>query len=275
MSDGDFSFDMSDDDFGANGPKSIDFDEPVAGDSPSDDTGSGDQRTDAQKASDKAVAEAAAQKEANAVLLSRLDKVAADNEALRARFDTTIRDDAPKSPPGPVFDMDKFAQELSDLQVANPREYQKQLLIAQAQFIEQSVQKFVAPAMGSTTTLEIQNYRAANFKDDDAVREEFDAIISSPNYVKQLASISPEQRAEALAMVADMAYGRASRKGKTAGARDNIPPDLRGGNGAGNRPAFSFKGQQLTAAQRLIVQMAHESGITDRKRIAAMLGDDE
>lgn len=272
MSATDFNFDMSGDDFGAGFPAG-ELDENSPGYVPPANEGGegGDDK-------DKAAQAAAAQAEVNKTLIAKLDKALADNETLRARFDTSLESTQERpqvTPPAPGVDIDALADKLADLQISNPREYQKQLLAANAAFMEQAVARSVGPAHQATTTIEIQNYRAANFTDDPNVREEFDSIINSPEYVKQLSTVSPQQRTQALAMVADMAYGRAARKGKFANARDNFPPDLGGGTGGGGSSSLKFKGKPLTMQQKLVVQMAAESGITDPKRIARMLADED
>jgi hypothetical protein len=225
-------------------------------------------------------------KRANELLAKQVaesSKRIAELEESRSKFDQTTRDYTPPPTPAPQpppqVDRGKVKEELDKLWTeAGPGEWGIRLFEAARQAAISEMETRLGPVASGAAGTDIQQYIATRSDAGPEAIAEFQAMVRDPNTIKALASQAPEVRRNSLDFMFDAAVGRASRKAPPKqNNRDRQPPQIAGGQtiSMGTETPNSYKGKALNEVQKEIVRSAREAGITDPKRIRAMIEDAE
>ena len=246
-----------------------------------DGAGGGEELTDEQKAEAARRAQydtdLESAKTANAALAKQLNTVLTEVEQLKARrsFDTTVDGSGAPAPP---FDPVKFKAEMAKLAVEDPGEYALRLIAATDAISKANAAAATNGLGASTTSLEIKNYvnaRAVADPDFRDAQDEFNELLAQEGAVDALAKAPPEMRKKTLDLLADAAMGRANKRKQNGDTRQRATPEYSGGMSValGTEVPITLNGKQLNAVQREILRSAQEAGITDKKRLKAMVED--
>ena len=212
----------------------------------------------------------------------------AQQERLQTQLDDIQRNqrafnDNNQRPAAPPPDMEAVKQRLAADMLSDPGGTVLRIMEAAKQQAIAEVEARTAPLGAGTASLEVRNFMSEMQRADadfDEFRGDFEALVNQPGMAEGLSKLSADQRRTTLETLYDTAIGRTEKRRRTGSKgnqRENQPPMYGGGttvgaSGGGGAPGEStYKGKPLSPDQREVLRAAKDAGITDPKRIKAML----